>query len=445
MKNKTIFELGEVFLLVIFTILLVFIFNLFRGSKNLDYGGQQNDAYPPPPSPTFPPTKAVNRLGITSPEITPQPYPLPNPSILPTQVPLPTKTAFENNINMQIGNGSYSEMYYSSTGSAIGSKMLFLEQQMNMSEASTSNLQASHLAIKIQDPYGWGTRMALSHNGGKIAYVFIPESTYSRVGVLYTLNMDSSDQKKIADQVDIGRWTNYPIWSPDAQWIAFTRGSDDIHSSTQSIVAINMKTNEENILVTADKNTWLWPLDWSQDGQYFYYFLGFGQATLWRVNPLMPGSKEAVNTVKVATPACYTISPDGKWILCSGIMQNNPDRYGVFLISTNMGEMKVLIDGATRNTYNPIWNTDVKGITLYNALSVTQGEIDNVDVESGVVSKIVDVKGGDFMPVSWSPDGRWLVTQFIPDMKYFFWVNSDGSQIVSLTNTQMNSFIGWIK
>ena len=95
--------------------------------------------------------------------------------------------------------------------------------------------------------------------------------------------MDGSQDQLLATQVDIGRFVNYPLWSPDDQWIAFSRQTASEPPFVQTINALSLATGQELTLVSADDSTWLWPLDWSPDGRYFSYFRGTHRAALWRL------------------------------------------------------------------------------------------------------------------------------------------------------------------
>ncbi len=158
----------------------------------------------------------------------------------------------------------------------------------------------------LEIPNDFGTNITLSHDGTRAAYATLPAgATNNRfVAELWVQNLQNGTKRQIASSIDIGRYVNYPIWSPDDRFLVFSRKRiDSKQSSTsgqsfvssQSIQLIDLETDVESTLISietsaenefalADQEIWLSPLDWSPDGRYFYYMTGNAPSELWRID-----------------------------------------------------------------------------------------------------------------------------------------------------------------
>jgi hypothetical protein len=167
------------------------------------------------------------------------------------------------------------------------------------------------------DAGGAGNRVALSHDKQFFAYTRIPQqvSVHTRnAAELWVVNRETRDVRKMTDQVAVGRYTNYPLWSPDDQMIAFYRTTARIPPYEQHIVLIDRETVQETTLISqsvqlqeSEGSDFIYPLDWSPDGQYLYYQRGkYGVVTLWRIAADGNHAPEQIGTLSEAgTPRCY--------------------------------------------------------------------------------------------------------------------------------------------
>ena len=73
------------------------------------------------------------------------------------------------------------------------------------------------MLFTISDPQRFGIRAGISYDETRIAYTVLPSdrSLDPFAADLRLANMDGSQDQLLATQVDIGRFVNYPLWSPD--------------------------------------------------------------------------------------------------------------------------------------------------------------------------------------------------------------------------------------
>lgn len=320
---------------------------------------------------------------------------------------------------------------------------------MGIWAASASHPELRQMLFTISDPQRFGIRAGISYDETRIAYTVLPSdrSLDPFAADLRLANMDSSQDQLLATQVDIGRFVNYPLWSPDDQWIAFSRQTASKPPFVQTIHALSLATGQELTLVSADEFTWLWPLDWSPDGRYFYYIRGTTRAELWRVD-LGNERNEYLRLVWEGTvPRCYFLSRNGERLLCTVLESRDPVRYAVIVVPiTSPGEVEILISGATDDLYNPIWYVDSQEITFN--LSVPGSEevkLQTIDLQTRLIRTMLVAEGVSFTPRSWSSDGQWLAVQQFPEDNHdLLVVDYDGIRVNRVPRSEGTEIIKWI-
>lgn len=91
------------------------------------------------------------------------------------------------------------------------------------------------LAI-LETPNDFGTNVTLSHDGSRAAYATLPAGVTNNrfVAELWVQNLQNGTKRQIASFIDIGRYVNYPIWSPDDRFLIFSRRRIDSKQSSTS-------------------------------------------------------------------------------------------------------------------------------------------------------------------------------------------------------------------
>lgn len=372
------------------------------------------------PTPGRTPSVEPTRLLTATPDGTDTPSPTPIPMVITTLPP---------------GQKIIYKQYDNST--------------MSIWAASASHPELRQMLFTISDPQRFGIRAGISYDETRIAYTVLPSdrSLDPFAADLRLANMDGSQDQLLATQVDIGRFVNYPLWSPVYQWIAFSRQTASEPPFVQTINALSLATGQELTLVSADESTWLWPLDWSPDGRYFYYIRGTTRAELWRVD-LGYERNEYLRLVWDGTvPRCYFLSRNGEWLLCTVLESRDPVRYAVIVVPiTSPGEVEILISGATNDLYNPIWYVDSREITFN--LSVPGSEqvkLQTIDLQTRFIRTMLVAEGMSFTPRSWSPDGQWLAVQQFPEDNHDLLVmDYDGIRVNRVPRSEGIEIIKWI-
>jgi len=425
--------------------------------------------YPPPATPTHPPSKPTPvtppptippkpsppRVTVTLP-----PYPppqTPTPPGTPTAVPTPPATVTPPT------PGTPTAVPTPSGPLPPGPKVVYAETAPDGTvtywAVSAVNPERRRM-LATADPARFGVNATLSHNGRWIVYTFTP--TNDRFAAeLWVVRLDGTERKQLASGIDVGRYVNYPIWSPDDRYVAVIRQEFETSPQlspfpyTQTISIINIDTGQEIPLVEAyvpsieeEARRNIFPLDWSSDGRFLYYRLGaVDRVELWRVD-VKTHVREYVNTIsEQGAPRCYFLSPNDRWLLCTVLETRDPPQYAVALVPAEPGEqIDVLISGARDALYNPIWHPGGQEVTVVLPPQANeQAKLQTINVQTRATRTIAVAEAGFLVPRMWSSDGQWLAVQKYPETyRTLFILSSDGTQIRQIQTTGSIEVIGWL-
>lgn len=315
--------------------------------------------------------------------------------------------------------------------------------------ASATNPGYRTPLVKVADPRDFGVHAALSHDTARITYVALPPDLghNRQIAELWVVNVDGSGSRRLADKVDIGRYANYPLWSPDDRYVVVRRQSSPESPFTQTISKIDAQTGEETVLVKADDTVWLEPAGWSSEGHFYYYLGSKGREDLWSVSE-KDGSSQFVTLIQEgSTPRCYYFSPDGTGLLCSEQKSRDPVEYHVVVVSMRPGEKAQIIDEAAGGSehYNPIWGPRTQEITVDIPLTKSSTAVKVIDIETKAARTLLIGDQDRYVPRSWSPDGEWLAAQkYLTPGGDLYLISSDGKSIHCIPAIGAIDVIGWI-
>jgi hypothetical protein len=198
---------------------------------------------------------------------------------------------------------------------------------------------------------------------------------------------------------------NRPVWSPRAQYVAFTserRGNADI-----LVVPTASGAKEEELAITS---LWEFPLDWSRDGRYILYdVLDSGtEADIWYLNRAGDGgdwqSHPFLQTRFAEQGAKF--SPNGRYV---AYQSNESGRFEIYVQPFPEGGRKVTV--SSNGGTNVRWSPDGSEIFYVEGgtLMVVRVSMSDQDFSVGPGTKLFHhPKLGEWQRTNYdvSPDGR---------------------------------------
>lgn len=394
--------------------------------------------YPPPVTPTYPPSKPTP---VTPPPTIPPkpspplatvtlpPYPppqTPTPPGTPTTLPTPRVTVTPpvpgTPTPVPTSPGPLPpgpKVVYGETDSLSGATTIWL--------ASTANLELRRALTTFVHKVGYGVQGAVSRDGNSIAYLIIPRGTSERAartagGELWVTNSDGTDRHRVADQVGY-----LAMWTPDSSALAFGRlvalenPSDPQVPFRTELYLVTADGAGQKLFLTDESAYGIQPLGWSEDGQLFYYARVTlqGRWELWGVD-IRTGSTQ----FQTFLPSQYLIqsaslSPDGANVLLTVLEEH---QYAVIVLGIDGREQRTIVRGATGdqpiNRYAVIWSPDSQDLLVHIPPEAEQpARLERINLRTGQRHIVIteQVSGEEFfIPRSWLPDGVWLVVLKYP-------------------------------
>lgn len=344
-------------------------------------------------------------------------------------------------------------------GSSI-SNIVYSELSPDKITVWSANIDNPELrrALLAVDRYGGaGMQATLSHDGKRLAYTVFPAGATGNnlfIADLWVIDLSNPQPRKLASQVDIGRYLNYPLWSPDDTQIAFYRQIGKDYPIDQEIASVDVQTGQQisllHISITTpddDVQHAIYPIDWSPDSRYLYYRQGTkSHVELWRVDSSPGTATNYVNTISEQGYAgCFFVSPDGQNVLCTFI-QRDSTQNTITVVPIGSGKPRNLISGISEYTPAPIWYPREQQVTFSQPTQTGQpATITMIDSTSGVSSSITVTGQDTIAPLSWSPDGQWLAVHTAPERQgNLMVVSRDGTSVRSIATSNGLTVIGWI-
>jgi len=233
-----------------------------------------------------------------------------------------------------------------------------------------------------------------------------------------------------------GNHHNWPVWSPDGQWIAFTRGrsdsDDNVANVANEIFIIRADGTEETQLTF--NNFDMLP-SWSPDGQWVLFIR-------WRLDPndfareifiVRPDGSELTQLTFNNNDSRPYWSPDGRWIVFTREALPGAGEYASDVF-------KIRADGTeeTQLTFNDAywsgsWSPDGQWVAVVR-VSRLKGEIFIMRPDGSELTQLTSSHYSDGS-LSWSPDGQWVAFvrgEFVDSA--IFVMRADGSMQTQLTD-----------
>jgi len=217
-------------------------------------------------------------------------------------------------------------------------------------------------------------------------------------------------------------------WSPDAQMIAFVKGSGDfdcrgVHVGSQDIYTVNVsRTAQTNLTGTSNYDEYF--PSWSPDGRHIL----FVRRKLPEENShvyIMDADGSNLTHIAECREGCSWPgwSLDGQRISYSTMLGEKLS--GLCIVDT---DGTILVEIPHGGNLSPDWQRIVTTDGAYLYISQLDGS------ETHQIADLSEIVSLSWVrDLSWSPDGQWLA--FTADFQIYV-ARSDGTQLLQLTYSQ---------
>jgi len=225
---------------------------------------------------------------------------------------------------------------------------------------------------------------------GRIVYSSVAAGSWD----LWVMNADGTGQR----QLTVGARSNYgPSVSADGRHVFFVsnRSGGPFHIWRMDIDGSNplqlTSQGGENFPHATPDGRWV-----------VYATIGFGQdSAVWKV-PVEGGQPVRLTNVPASWPS---VSPDGKWFVCTYGVGNPVTSARLAVISIDGGEPTKTFDPGPTFRSNTVWLPDNRGIAYLDA----RGGVQNVwlqPLSGGKPVQLTDFKTDNVTAYDWSRDNR---------------------------------------
>ncbi len=274
---------------------------------------------------------------------------------------------------------------------------------------------------------------SLSFDGKRIA--FVSSVNQGRNLDIFTMDIQSREQRRVTFSQNTGRQSLYPSWAPDGSRIVFASNFDGDYD----LYTVDEKGNHRTPLTDSGGDD-VQP-DWSPDGRKIVFASDQHRATaqVWSMD-VKTGHQQILTESQFRT-AYPRWSPDGTEVAYhSAVVDEAPpsDVRQIWQVSADGTGLKSLIMDGDHND-NPAFSPDGKRIAFSSRRD------DNLDIyifdkDSLRTVRLTRDPSSDSQP-SWSPDGKHLV--FISKRTGnadIHRMNAEGGWIVNLTHSESSEY-----
>ncbi|MDO8688497.1 MAG: hypothetical protein Q7R39_00545 [Dehalococcoidia bacterium] len=285
-----------------------------------------------------------------------------------------------------------------------------------------SNLQDKRLLGSFPHQPGFPLRGSVSPDGSSIALSLLPPGADRFSGArLIIMAKDGSSQKVLEEGID---YDILPVWSPDSQQLAFVKrappapdgaatGAAEVPAlSPSEVYASSLDGKSRRLLFKDSQSLDLYLVGWPLNGKSIIYrrFTSAGDQ-LWAFD-LASGQSQSLSTLSKAPAYGVRLSPDGASVVAS-VRQDT----GFDVVSQSLeGQNRRVLSKANRSASNPLFAPDGRRVAFdVEPLQPGAASVGIMDVGGEAVTQLSSPAGGKDIPLSFSPDGNWLLVRHSQD------------------------------
>ncbi len=252
----------------------------------------------------------------------------------------------------------------------------------------------------VEHSPGFGISASLSPDGTYLAYTTLPRgASRDDAAELWLLEVGTVTASRLAEEVDL---RSTPVWTPasDAVVVRQTVGDEG------AIVLVDL-SGQPTRLSAAD--TGLYPIEFSSDGTTLYYATLSEDGTDIRAVSALGGESELLAHLSDGFARDWHLAPDGSKLAYLAQTSGASLSYHAEVLDIATGEAQGTVAGMSGSQFNPIWDPH-GGLTIGSAPDgASAGAAMRIAGSEG--SALAGPETGFDVPVSWSPDGAYLVVR----------------------------------
>lgn len=296
------------------------------------------------------------------------------------------------------------------TVSFVFSEML--QDRVRLWIASSESPEERRTITEVTTQRGYGLRASVSPDGNRIAYVVLPPGAIepSQEAALWVMGLDGAEARLLAEGVDL-RTT--PLWSPQGDRLLFKRILRELSGGiTTQLFTIRVMEPQEKLLLSDQTSLGLYPFDWSKDGMWVYHSRITTSGTELAAVEVESGRVQVLAHASDGVARDFHLSPDGQRILFAAPEKGERETtYAIVTVSVEGEKREVWRKGANDH-YSPIWTPQANAVTYSTEAregglrTLSRGDLMEAQVSAAA-------EGGFEVPISWSPDARYLSARFL--------------------------------
>ncbi len=339
------------------------------------------------------------------------------------------------------------------TEAPTGTTLVFAEfgvSEDSIYRASADNPSERTLVATIAHAPEWGINPATEAAGTHTAYTVLPpEARPEREtpAELHLLDVESGEQTLLASDADL---LTVPVLDRLGAHVVYRSNGE---AGRQSLVSVDLATNERRTLHTVETQFGIYPVGFSNDGALLFANLSVAGTDLYR---LVEGdAPQLLLHASDQVARDWEVSPDGtsiSFVATETREQRVVNRLQVVdLEPTERVSLPAAETPSTTDQFSPVWRPDGAAITVgREAYPDRAASAVTYPLDGGSPQPLATPSEGYDVPLSWSADGRYLAahsydgpTANQPGEESLVVIAPDGQRRTINASTEV-LFLGWV-